>query len=248
MLDKNINILMDLNLTQENISVNEIIESVTNSLKAATTYIIGNIINSIQQNILDNYLGTRWNEFANKMVPWECPHCAEKCEFVRRGKRTRKIHSSSGVIEFYLYRVTCKACNSTFSPFSQMLGIEPRVRITKEFDEKILKLASQNSYATSAKTIDLLLNEKISATTVRNKVNNIASLLDISAIQEKYEDILIDGTKVNASSNEREIDIHLALAPMGTELRNGRTYNNKQLVALSVADNTKKTSQTIKKD
>ena len=77
MLNKNINILMDLNLTQENISVNEIIESVTNSLKAATTDIIGNIINSIQQNILDNYLGTRGNEFANKMVPWECSHCAE---------------------------------------------------------------------------------------------------------------------------------------------------------------------------
>ena len=162
-------------------------------------------------------------------------------------KRRRKIHSSSGVIEFYLYRVTCKACNSTFCPFTQILGIEPRVRITKEFDEKILKLASQNSYAISAKTIDLLLNEKVSATTVRNKVNTIAALLDISATQEKYENILIDGTKVNASNNERGIDIHLALAPMGTELRKGRLYNKKQLVALSVADNTQRLEKQLKK-
>lgn len=247
MLNKNINILIKLNLSEDIASVNEIIESVNNTLKSTSTEIIGCIINNIQENMLDSYLGTKWNEFNNKMVPWECPDCRERCEFVRRGKRLRKIRSSSGPIEFYLYRVTCKACNSTFCPFTQMLGIQPRIRITKEFDEKILKLASENSYAKTSKTMNLLLNEKISATTVRNKVNTIAESIKISSIQDKYENILVDGTKVNATSAPRGIDIHLALAPTGTEFINGRHYNSKQLIALSVADNTEELKRQLKK-
>ena len=246
MPNKNIDILIKLNLSQENASVNEIIKSITKTLKSTTAEIIGNIINKIQENILDSNLGTKWNEFENKMVPWQCPHCLEQCEFVRRGKRRRKIHSSSGIIEFYLYRVTCKACNSTFCPFGQILGIEPRIRITKEFDEKILMLASNTSYNKTSKTIDLLLNEKISSTTVRNKVNTIAESIKISPSQDTYETILLDGTKVNANASERGIDIHLALAPTGTELVNGRRYNNKQLIGLSVADNTKSIKQQLK--
>ena len=39
------------------------------------------------EDILDNYLRTRWNEFSNKMMPLKCPYCAEKCEFIRRNKK-----------------------------------------------------------------------------------------------------------------------------------------------------------------
>lgn len=70
MLNKNIDILINLNLSQEKVSVNEIIDTVTKTLKRTTTEIIGSIINNIQENILNNYLGNRWNEFQNKMVPW----------------------------------------------------------------------------------------------------------------------------------------------------------------------------------
>ena len=247
MLNKNIDILINLNLSQEKVSVNEIIDTVTKTLKRTTTEVIGSIINNIQENILNNYLGNRWNEFQNKMVPWECPNCLEKCDFVRRGKRSRKIHSSSGVIEFYLYRVTCKSCNSTFCPFGQFLGIEPRMRITKEFDEKILKIASNLSYSNASNSIEILLDEKISATTVRNKINTISKLIKISPLQDNYESILVDGTKVNASAAPRGIDVHLALAPTGTELINGRRCNAKQLIGLSVANNTKSIKRQLKR-
>lgn len=246
MLTKNINILVKLNLTQESASVNEIINEVTRSLKSTTTDIIANIIESIQINILNCYLGTRWNEFKNKIVPWHCPHCTERSQFVRRGKRSRKIRSSSGIIEFFLYRVTCKSCNSTFCPFGEMLGLEPRIRITKEFDEKILKLASKTSYEKTSKCINMMLDEKISTTTIRNKINTIAKEIDISPLENTYNTILLDGTKVNASVAPRGIDVHLALAPTGTININGRIYNRKQLIGLSVADNTKSIKQQLK--
>ena len=62
MLNKNIDILVNLHLSQEKVSVNEIIDTVTKNLKTTTTEIIGIIINSIQENILDNHLGSKWNE------------------------------------------------------------------------------------------------------------------------------------------------------------------------------------------
>lgn len=247
MLNKNVNILIKLNLSQEKVSVNEIVETVTKTLKSTTTEIIASIIDSIQENILDANLGTKWNEFSNKIALWQCPNCTERCEFVRRGKRKREIRCSNGLIEFHLYRVTCKACGSTFCPFTQILDIEPRIRITKEFDEKILKLASNTSYEKTSKTIDLLLDENISATTVRNKVNTIAQEIDISPLQDNYDTILVDGTKVNASEAPRGIDIHLALAPIGTTLIKGRKYNAKQLIGLSVADNSKSIKEQLKK-
>lgn len=209
MLAKNINILVNFNLAQESASVNEIIDKVNKTLKTTTTDIIANIIESIQINVPDYHLGTRWNELNNKMVPWHCPQCNERSQFVRRGK----IRSSNDTIEFYLYRVTCKSCNATFCPFGQMLGLEPRMRITKEFDEKILKLDSKTSYENTSKCINMMLDEKVSSTTIRNKVNTIAKKIKISPLKDIYNTILLDGTKVNASAASRGIDIHLALAP-----------------------------------
>lgn len=69
MLNKNIYIVIKLNLSWEEVSVHEIIETVSKVLKNTTTEIIGSTINSIQQNILYTYLGSKWNEFKNKMVP-----------------------------------------------------------------------------------------------------------------------------------------------------------------------------------
>ena len=106
------------------------------------------------------------------------------------------------------------------------------MRITKEFDEKILKIASNLSYSNTSNSIEILLDEKISATTVRNKINTISKLIKISPLQDNYESILVDGTKVNASAAPRGIDVHLALAPTGTEMISGRRCNAKQLIGL----------------
>ena len=166
-------------------------------------------------------------------------------QFVRCGKRNRKIRSSSGIIEFFLYRVTCKSCNATFCPFGEMLGLEPRIRITKEFDEKILKLASKTSYEKTSKCINMMLDERINTTIIRNKVNTIAKKIAVSPLENTYDTILLDITKVNASAAPRGIDVHLALSPTGTININGRIYTNKQLIGLSVADNTKSIKQQL---
>lgn len=68
MLNKNYEILCKLNLTQNNITVNDVIRAVSHQLKNVATKIISETINDIQDAILDKFLGTRWNEFDYKIV------------------------------------------------------------------------------------------------------------------------------------------------------------------------------------
>ncbi len=164
MLNKNYEILCKLNLTQNNITVNDVIRAVNYELKNVAVQIIGRTINDIQDGILDRFLGIRWNELDNKIVPWICPHCHERSSFVRRGSRPRKLKTSEGIIEFSLYQVTCKSCRKTFSPFPQLLGLKPRTRISTEFEEKIVKLALGNSYDKTSKYIEEFIATTISHT------------------------------------------------------------------------------------
>ena len=94
MINKNYEILCKLNLTQNNITVNNVIKAVSYQLKNVATKIIDETINNVQNAILDKFLGTRWNEFDNKIVHWICTHCNELNSFVRRGHRLRKLKTS----------------------------------------------------------------------------------------------------------------------------------------------------------
>lgn len=47
---------------------------------------------------------------------------------------------------------------------------------------------------------------------------------------------MIDGTKVKSGLKERGSEIHLAISPVKTTVKNGRTYTEKRLVAFSIGD------------
>src|SRR3954468_15167760 len=48
-----------------------------------------------------------------------------RATLLRRGSRTRRLKTSSGVLVFELHQLTCRDCGRTWSPFAQWLGIEP---------------------------------------------------------------------------------------------------------------------------
>lgn len=236
MLNKNYKILCKLNLTQKNITVNDVIRAVNQELNNVAVELIGRTINDIQDSILDRFLGRRWNEVDNKIVPWICPHCNERSSFVRRGSRPRKLKTSEGIIEFKLYQVTCKSCKKTFSPFPQMLGLKPRTRISTEFEEKIVKLALENSYDKTSKYIEEFTESTISHTASRNIVLKVSDNISINHEMSNFNSILIDGTKVKSGSKERGTEVHLALAPIKKVDKNGRKYNEKRLLAFSIGN------------
>ena len=67
---------------------------------------------------------------------------------------------------------------------------------------------------------------------------SVALLLEEVIDQEstKFDTILIDGTKVKSGLKERGSEIHLAISPVKTTVKNGRTYTEKRLVAFSIGD------------
>ena len=234
MLKKNYEILCKLNLSHNNITVNDIIRAVNDELRNAAVQIIGKTINDVQNAILNKFLGTKWNEFDNKIVPWICPHCAERSSFVRRGTRPRKLKTSEGTINFNLHQVTCKSCSKTFSPFPQLLGLKPRVRISVEFEEKIVKLALENSYDKTSNYINEFTGSTISHTACRNIMLRVSDSISIEHEETEFDTILIDGTKVKSGFKERGSDIHLAIAPIKKIDKSGRKYNEKRIVAFSM--------------
>ena len=239
MLNKNYEILCKLNLTQNNITVNDVIKAVSHQLKNVTTKIISQTINDIQDAILDKFLGTRWNEFDNKIVPWICPHCNEHSSFVRRGHRSRKLKTSEGIIEFNLYQVTCKSCKKTFSPFPQLLGLKARARISTEFEEKIVELALNNSYSKTSEYINSFTKSTISHTASRDITLRVSDNINLNQESTEFDTILIDGTKVKSGLKERGSEIHLAISPVKKTVKNGRAYTEKRLVAFSIGDTDK---------
>ena len=239
MLNKNYEILCKLNLTQNNITVNDVIKAVSHQLKNVTTKIISQTINDIQDAILDKFLGTRWNEFDNKIVPWICPHCNERSSFVRRGHRSRKLKTSEGIIEFNLYQVTCKSCKKTFSPFPQLLGLKARARISTEFEEKIVELALNNSYSKTSEYINSFTKSTISHTASRDITLRVSDNINLNQESTEFDTILIDGTKVKSGLKERGSEIHLAISPVKKTVKNGRAYTEKRLVAFSIGDTDK---------
>lgn len=247
MLNKNYEILCKLNLTHNNITVNDVIRAVNNELKNTAIQIIGKTINDIQHGILDRFLGFKWNEFDNKIVPWICPHCNERSSFVRRGTRPRKLKTSEGIIKFSLYQVTCKSCRKTFSPFPQILGLKPRTRISTEFEEKIVKLALDNSYEKTSKYIEEFTNTTISHTASRNITLRVSDSISIDNEIHEFDSILIDGTKVKSGSKDRGSEIHLALAPVNVVDKNGRKYNEKRVLAFSIGKSDKKFKNQLSK-
>jgi hypothetical protein len=69
-----------------------------------------------------------------------CRGCGVVCSgagaVLRRGTRPRKVHTSSGVVEFALRQVTCPACRVTWCPFLGQLGLAPYQRVIEELEQR----------------------------------------------------------------------------------------------------------------
>lgn len=66
-------------------------------------------------------------------------HSGTEANLVRRGSRSRKLRTSSGVLCFALRQVTCRECGKTWSPFPELLGLLPRQRVTEELERKLVE-------------------------------------------------------------------------------------------------------------
>ncbi len=106
---------------------------------------IKKVIESYQEERLVQVFGDtyKWNSRGDVNAPWCCPKCSSSNGFRRRGSRNKIIHYNNEKIDVRLFQVSCIKCNSTFSPFPEILGLEKNQRIYADmFDFSRLQLGA----------------------------------------------------------------------------------------------------------
>lgn len=166
-----------------------------------------------QDQELDQTLGARWQNEAQEKAPWSCPECQASKGFNRRGSRKRVLRKTSlGRIEFELRQVTCRHCGHTFSPFPELLDLEPYQASTTEFQVKAVEVACQTSYARAARYLDRLAGVCVSPTAIHQWVQAQGSRVAFDAAVAEGRLTVLDSTKVPAGDKKRGALLNLGVA------------------------------------
>jgi len=247
MLDIEQSVKIHLKLSKNDLNVNSFVNICNDVGKNVSQSLFVNLFKKAQEAVLDIYLGTPWNKSPGFVTPWECPKCAARAGFVRRGKRIRKLKTSIGRVSFPLRQVTCTDCGKTFSPFPELFGIEKRQRLSRELEQKFCRIAKDLSYGKTAKLVNEVFDLDISPRTVHSTVQKYGARAKIMEDLSQIKHLQADSTKINASAKERGIDVHLAICIGPSEQKNGRIVRQKMLASVQVSDKPTEIKKLLKR-
>jgi hypothetical protein len=146
----------------------------------------------------------------------------------RRGSRSRRLKTSSGVLVFALLQVTCRDCRRTWCPFDSWLGLAPRQRVCEELERKLVECVTDLSYAKSCALGSAWLGASISPRKLHAAVQKRGAAVEFTPAPTCAV-VLGDGTKVPAGTNPRGCDVWFSLQLLGREEVNGRTRVSKRI-------------------
>lgn len=152
---------------------------------------------------------------------------------VRRGGRSRKLRISAGVLCFVLRQVTCRECNSTWSPFPELLGLRDRQRIAEELERKMVEGVTNLSYSKTCALADRWMGSSVSPRTLHRCVQDRGSRL-VFTPAEGCKVAMADGTKVPAVKSRYGTDVRIAFQVLGQTTENGRPRTIKRIAGWSV--------------
>lgn len=232
----------------EKLSLEDIILKQQIISKQFTYESFSRIMKQIQENILEFYLGNKWNKnIANfEKTPWFCPKCEQQEKFVRRGSRLRIVTCSLGKLSFPLMQLTCQKCDFRFSPFAQLLGLKPRQRYSEEFKEKLVGLVANLSYNKTARVSKDFLSVGANGKTIHKWVQKTAEENPLPR-HRSAKAILLDGTGVKArntakyAKNDKNSELKIVIG-LGKRLSQyNRPKQEKKILGLTVGKSWPKT-------
>lgn len=231
-------IQIGFDVPEDEVDINDFIVAVSEVARSLPGRIFFQLLESYQLDILDRYLGPRWQLSLAGDTPWVCKRCGSATGFRRRGKRSRdrKIKTSVGTLAFPLYQVTCD-CGKTFSPFPELLAIEGSRRISEEFKQKIVETAVEIPYGKTARLINSLTFGQISCYQAHRIVQEKGRKIDITPQQSRVNVLLQDSTKVKAGEKDRGENLNLAIGVDSLVQKGKRVSAKKSLFAFGVAPN-----------
>lgn len=236
MLDIEQSVKVHLKLSKNDLNVNSFVNICHDIGKDVSQTLFVSLFKKAQESVLDIYLGAPWHGSPGLATPWECPRCSARAGFVRRGKRIRKLKTSIGRVSFPLHQITCTDCGKTFSPFPELFGMEKRQRFSRELEQKFCRIAKDLSYGKAAKLFNQMLDLDISSRSIHSTVQKYGARAKIMEDLSQIKHLQVDSTKINASANERGIDVHLAISIGPSELKNRRIVRTKTLASVQVSE------------
>lgn len=208
-----VEIHLELSVPSEKLGVNQVIELLKQVEEELGTAMAKCYLEQVQDQVLEQVLGARWSKETQRPAPWSCPECGAIQGFSRRGSYPRVLRRTSlGRISFDLRQVTCRHCDHTFSPFPDMLDLEPYQASTTELRAKAVKVACQTSYARAAQHMHNLARVSVSATAIHQWAQTHGGSVTFDVSQGDGCPLLLDSTMVCAGDEARGAALNLGLS------------------------------------
>jgi len=187
--------------------------------------------------LLDQVQALLFAELGAGLRELVCERCGVvhggRTTLLRRGSRTRRLKTSSGVLIFALHQLTCRDCGRTWSPFAEWLGLKPRQRISEELERKLVEWVTELSYAKTCAVGSEWLGATLSPRTLHRCVQERGSAVRFTPAPQ-CRVALADGTKVPAGTEKRGCEIRFCLQILGREWQHGRARVRKRIAGWSV--------------
>ena len=151
------------------------------------------------------------------------------------GRAQRRIVTLAGEVTISLRRYRCAACGGEVRPLAELLGLEPRVQHTLGVRERALWLATELSYAKTARALDELRGLGVSHGQVHAWVRDEGARIE-AEVAARTEAVLgahpdradptamtgdvwvsADGTMVNDRASGTHMEVQLGLVFSGSE-------------------------------
>lgn len=213
---------LHLKLNGEELTVNGLV-GVLDELEGQ---LFGALVDAIQRDRLE---ATR----SGDAPPIRCPRC-ESAEWVKRGSRPRQLKTTRGTFRFQLRQITCKACERTWSPLVEGLGLEAYQRVTEELRESLVGLVTELSYRKTSRWGEQMLGTTLAPMTLWREVQKRGRQVEFTFDPDDVERIEVDGTKVPAGPRKRGEPLNLAFSIEGRRWGRGRWRRRKRLVGMGL--------------
>ncbi len=137
--------------------------------------------------LIDNMVIEDWQSKENV-------DCCDSAKLLRAGKRSKKIYTSLGLIDFEWSRLRCKNCGKIYDPLKDFFYLETNQTKSSEFEKICLETVAKESYRRSVQTIRTHGTVDFNHRTLHRWVMNT----DADTIKVCHDDLnvlLADGTK-----------------------------------------------------
>lgn len=196
-------------------------------------------LDELQERLVDQVCGPKWAPVRGRPAPFACPGCGADGDFARKGRRTRprRFDTSAGRVELRLWHVGCRGCGKVFAPLLVLMDLHGRRR-TDRLTLDLAELASQMSFARSARTAGALSGREATGGGAHRAVADVAGMLApegrIGPAVERADVVILDGTGVRAGPSRLGADCNLAVGLTGRSGPPRRRRAHAQLLAVTV--------------